>query len=120
MYYFKFISLRYRSFFDIEMLQRLTEIYSPSIEVFQTYIQIFSCFGDRLTVYEAMKTLMPQITTLASVYIPPPRHCSKATKPRWNARKRTEETGSGSNMWVSRKLRRDVYEAHFSWRQMDH
>ena len=59
MYYSRSMSLRYKSFLDAGVLQRLAETHSPGIEVFQTYIQISSCFGDRLTVYEAMKTLMP-------------------------------------------------------------
>ena len=46
--YSRSMSLRYRSFLDAGVLQRLAEAHSPGIEVFQTYIQISSCFGDRL------------------------------------------------------------------------
>ena len=40
----------------------------------------------------------------APVFIPPLRHCLKATMACWKTLTKTEETGIGSNMWVAQKL----------------
>lgn len=40
----------------------------------------------------------------APVFIPPPKHCLKATMACWKTPTKTEETGIDSNMWVTQKL----------------